>query len=210
MNWATGATSVWADGEWVIAVARDRTDGIEVVSYNPKRDRWRHLPRIPGQLSEENELVWTGSELLLINFADGIYRLEPNAPAWTHDTEPPLGGLIVWTGDRLLSLANNYPDWLWSLVEWDPASEAWDEIPQPELLPYRELVWTGDRVLFPNSGYAFDPSTAQWWSLEMLSSGVYREDSVLLWAGDRLLELGGWPGGPSGPIHFGNAYIPEW
>ena len=208
MNWASGAASVWADGEWVLAIARDRTDGIEVVAYDPKRDRWRHLPRIPGKLSEENQLVWTGSELLLINNADGIYRLVPDAPAWTHDTGPRLGGPIAWTGDRLIGLASNHPDWLWTLVEWDADAEAWNELAQPRLLPYRELVWTGDRVLFPSSGFGFDPATGQWWALD--TPPEFRQDSVILWAGDRLVELGGWPGGPSGPIHFGNAHLLDW
>ena len=209
MNWATGATSVWADGEWVIAIARDRTDGIEVVAYDPKRDRWRHLPRIPGQLSHENQLVWTGTELLLMNAADGMYRLAAGAEAWTEaSAESERIETVVWTGDRLLGLASNYPRSP-TLVVWDPVADSWSGLPQPESDPFEGFIWIGDRALLTNSGLAFDPSTSEWWDVEM-PPVPDRSDSVLLWAGDRLLELGGWPGGPSGPIHFGDAYIPEW
>jgi hypothetical protein len=207
LNYANGATSVWADGRWVIAIARDRTEGIEVVAYDPDRDRWQQLPRLHGQLSEENQLVWTGSELLLINLAAGMLRLAPDASAWIPSATPPLWGQVVWTADRLLGVASTNPGPL--LVGWDPAADAWSEIPSPSSLAGLDLIWTGDRAVFPGSGLAFDPLALTWWDVQPPPE-FDRSDSVVLWAGDRLLMLGGWPGGPSGPIHFGEAWIPDW
>ena len=61
LNFAKGAASVWADGEWIIAIARDRTEGIEIVAYSPKRDRWRHLPTVTSYIDRNYPLeasVW--------------------------------------------------------------------------------------------------------------------------------------------------------
>jgi hypothetical protein len=208
-NFAIGAASVWADGEWVIALARGGTGDIEVIAYDPNRDRWRELPWLHGHLTEENQLVWTGSELLLINVADGLFRLAPDADAWTPGAAAPapLWGQVVWTGDRLIGVAGN--DNGVPLMAWEPASDSWSEMAQPGSLSPWTLVWTGDRVLFPNSGLAVNPSTSQWWNL-IPAARFERSDAVLLWAGDRLLMLGGWHGGPGGPLPFGEAYIPKW
>lgn len=221
MNFAGGAASVWADGEWIIAIARDRTDGIEVVAYDPDRDKWRELPRVPGQLSDENELLWTGSELLLNNAADGLYRLAPDAQEWTRHPQPPLAGPIAWTGDRLLGIANSSTGW--SLVARDPGSDVWTTIAEaPAAIDDRAwstptgLAWTGDRAVLTgemafgtNSVLAYDPSTSRWWNVSP-APDLFRSESVVLWAGDRLLMLGGWRGGPGGPLPFGIAYIPAW
>lgn len=205
LQFTSAPATVWADGEWVIAITR--RNGIELAAYDPDRDRWRELPSLIGPFSDENTLVWTGSELLLMNAADGMYRLSAGAEAWTEaSVESERIEAVVWAGDRLLGLASNYPAEL-SLVVWDPVADSWSELPQPQ--PVGGLMWIGDRVLLAYSGHAFDPSTSQWWDLEMPPLPD-RSDSVFLWAGDRLVELGGWPGGPSGPIHFGDAYIPEW
>jgi hypothetical protein len=206
-NWATGAASVWANGEWIIALARDRTGDIEVIAYDPDRDRWRELPWLHGGLSEENQLVWTGSELLLINVADGMFRLAPDAEEWTPVETPPIWGPVVWTGDRLLGVASQPTEP--ALVEWEPISNAWSDIPQAgPVTPWR-LFWTGDRALFPNAGLAMDPSTREWWRMSP-AAGFDRSDEVVLWAGDRLVMLGGWHGGPGAPLDFGEAYIPKW
>lgn len=207
VKWAEeGTASVWADGEWVIAIARDRTNDIEVVAYDPNVDRWRNLPGLAGPLSDENQLVWTGSELLLVNVAGGLFRLDPEKQTWISSVTPPVWGPVVWTGDRLLGVAGNDPSWL---VEWDPATDVWSDLPMPAPLREAELVWTGDRAIFANSGLAFDPSTPQWWKLNP-AAAFHRSESVILWAGDRVVMLGGWPGGPSGPIPFGEAYVPAW
>lgn len=207
MNWASGAASVWADGEWIIAIARDRTDGIEVVAYDPDRDRWRDLPRLHGQLSDENQLVWTGSELVLVNVADGLFRLAPDAQEWTPSATPAIWGPVVWTGDRLLGVASEQSRF--SLMEWDPTSDSWSAVPQPGAITNGGLFWTGDRALFPDPALAVDPSTSRWWRLSR-AAGFDREEAVVLWAGDRLVMMGGWRGGPGGPLPFGEAFIPAW
>lgn len=207
--WTKGAASIWTGSEWVIAVALDRAERIEVAAYDPGLDRWRQLPGLPGPLSVENQLSWTGSELLLVNVADGLFRLDVDNDAWIPHATPPVWGPIAWAGNRLLGVADGNP--YWSLVEWDPSTDVWAEIPLPEFALLREadLVWTGDRAIFPNSGLAFEPSTSRWWRLDPPAS-LDRSDSVILWAGDRVLMLSGWPGGPSEPIPFGEAYVPAW
>jgi hypothetical protein len=223
MRWASGATSVWADGEWVIAIARDQSDGIEVAAYDPRRDSWRELPRVPGSLSEENQLVWTGSELLLMNSAAGMYRLAAGAPAWVEaDVASERVDPIVWTGDRLLGIANSLEGW--SLMEWDPVADTWSRIPEPsrelhehEGMGEREFVWTGDRVLLMDSvmafhtdtALAFDPAAELWWRLRP-ASGFDMYEGVQVWAGDRLLVLGGPQYHPEPGPPFGRAWIPEW
>ncbi len=223
MRWASGATSVWADGEWIIAIARDRTDGIEVAAYDPRRDRWRELPRVPGTLSEENQLVWTGSELLLMNSAAGMYRLATGADMWTKaNVASERVDPIVWTGDRLLGIENSLSGW--SLVVWDSVSDTWSRIPEPareiyehEGLGEREFVWAGDRALLMDSvmafhtdtAFAYDPLTAQWWTMRP-ASGFDSHEGVQVWADDRLLVLGGPQYHPEPGPPFGRAWIPEW
>lgn len=209
VSWAEGAAAVWAGEEWVIAVAPDGANAIEVAAYDPNLDRWRELPRLPGPFSSENQLVWTGSELLLVNLADGLFRLDPDKGAWIRIATPSVWGSVVWTGNRLLGVAKSNP--YWSLVEWDPSTDLWSDIAMPEsaLLREPELVWTGDRAIFPDAGLAFDPATRRWWSLDPAAT-FDRSDSVVLWAGDRVVMMGGWHGGPSAPIPFGEAYIPAW
>lgn len=209
INWSDGAASVWADGEWVIAIVPGATDAVELAAYDPATDRWRELPPLPGPFSVENQVAWTGAELLLVNVADGLFRLDPDTETWIPNATPAVWGPVVWTGDRLLGVADSNP--YWSLVEWDPSTGRWSEIPMPESahLRYGELVWTGDRAIFPKSGLAFDPSNSSWWTLDP-PAAFDRSDAAILWAGDRVLMLGGWPGGPSEPIPFGAAYVPAW
>jgi hypothetical protein len=200
---------VWAHGEWIVATVPDRTDAIEIAAYDPSLDRWRELPRLPGPFSVENQVAWTGSELLLINVADGLFRLDRDTESWIPYATPAVWGPVQWTGDRLLGVADSSP--YWSLMEWEPTTGRWSEIPIPgsARLRYGELVWTGDRAIFPKSGLAFDPSSSRWWTLDP-PAGFDRSDAAILWAGDRVLMLGGWPGGPSEPIPFGAAYVPAW
>ncbi len=178
---------------------------------------------MPGSLSEENQLAWTGSELLLMNAAAGMYRLAAGAPAWVEaDVASKRVDPIVWTGNRLLGIANTFEGW--SLVEWDSVADTWSRIPEPsreihkhEGLGEREFVWTGDRVLLMDSvmahhsdtALAFDPSAAQWWSLSP-ASGFDMYEGVQVWAGDRLLVLGGPQYHPEPGPPFGRAWIPEW
>jgi hypothetical protein len=205
----SGATSIWADGEWIIAVARDQTDGIEVVAYEPRRDRWRHLPGISGSLGEENQLVWTGTELLLMNAADGLYRLDRAADSWTEASDASEGmGWIVWTGDRLIGLKSSFraaP----SLFTWDPGSDSWAEIAVPRQLVDGALFWTGQRVLLAGSGLALDPSTSDWWNVAP-APGFDPYEGVQIWAGDRLLALAGPQYHPVESAPFGRAWIPDW
>lgn len=209
MRWASGATSVWAEAEWVIAIARDQTDGIQVAAYDPRRDSWRELPRVPGSLSEENELVWTGSELLLMNSSAGMYRLAQGAEAWSKAdvSSERVGRQVVWTGDRLFGLASNYPAEP-SFVAWDSASDAWSELPVPEPFTHSGLFWTGDRLLLVEAALAFEPSSSTWTKL-VPGSGFDPYEGVQVWAGDRLLALGGSQYHADGRP-FGRAWIPEW
>ena len=92
VSWTDGAAAAWAHEEWIIAIARPRKNEIEVIAYNPALDQWRDLPGLHGPYSDENQLVWTGSELLLVNVADGLYRLDEDELAWIASPTPAISG----------------------------------------------------------------------------------------------------------------------
>jgi hypothetical protein len=189
----SGTTAVMTDSEWV--VARATRHGIRVAAYDPEADSWRLLPSIPGDLSDENRLIWTAADLVLMNVADGMYRLEPDADAWMHSGSSAIGWDVVWTGAELLAAEAS---WLGDgLVRYDPIQDAWQEIAGPALVGGR-LVWTGTNALVladhGDPSYLYNPGTDVWREITIPRRlGV--EDQVSTWTSSGLVEWGGWHGG---------------
>jgi hypothetical protein len=186
-------TSVMAEGEWVIAVTTKRE--IQVAAYDPEGDSWRLLPSIPGPPGENNRLIWSGEDLLLVNSTNGLYRLESGADRWVRSGARPIGGNVAWTGSELLGVEGD------ALVRYDDVVDSWQDIPGPGVEDGR-LVWTGTHLLVVadqgRPSYLYDPRTEIW--LEV--SWPRRDqdlDQVSVWAADRLVEWGGWQGAHGGP-----------
>ena len=182
-----------AEREWVIAVTTKRE--IQVAAYDPEVDSWRLLPSIPGPPSDKNSLIWTGVDLLLVNSANGVYRLEPGADTWVHSGARSIGGNVIWTGSELLGVESD------SLLRYDDVVDAWEGIPGPGLDGGR-LVWTGTHVLVISdqspSSYLYNPRTEIWLEVAWPSRDD-DQDQVSIWAEDRLVEWGGWQGAHGGP-----------
>lgn len=205
LPWSDGPTSVIADGEWVVAVTTGSE--VRVATYNAEGDSWRLLPTLPGPISSENSLLWTGSELILMNNADGMYRLARGADAWVHSRSKPIGQQVAWTGTELIGLQGW---WVGNgLVRHDVTADAWIEVPGPTVEGFG-LIWTGSHaLLLGETTLAFDPSRTKWLDVTWPTSRNV-EWPVSVWTNQGLVEWGGWAGGDGGlPIDTGRVVTPR-
>jgi hypothetical protein len=190
-------TAVMTNSEWVVASATGRE--IRVAAYDPEADSWRLLPSIPGDLSDENRLIWTGSDLVLMNSADGMYRLEHGAEAWVHSAARPIGWDVVWTGRELLAAEGSWAGD--GLVRYDPVTDDWRDIPSSPALEGARLVWTGTHALviaYPMTpSYLYNPATDIWLVMSW-PRRMENQDEVSVWTARGLVEWGGWHGGVGG------------
>jgi len=213
------AGSVWTGTEWVI-MANDFDGNTEIAAYDGRADKWRVLPAIDDSFDGGTALVWTGAELVLSS-PSGMYRLGTGDESW--DLPEPFGrgiyGSIAWTGDQVLGIDRQYvgvdatPRYRGYLTAWDPASDAWQGLPQPPFsFANADLIWTGQRAVLLGAGLAFDPDTGEWWNLgNTAGAGMPRRGAVTLWAGDRLFVWGGQEGAEAPEMYpKGYTLIPEW
>jgi N-acetylneuraminic acid mutarotase len=159
-----------------------RVDG---AAYDPRKDRFRTLPRSPLAPSQQPLGAWTGRELILLVSGYGpdgkryprtmarAAAYDPDANTWHRlpplpQTGPRFGSVAVWDGRELL------------------------------------VVGAGTAA---RSAFAFAPDTGRW--RRLASSPAGRLGAVGVWAGTRLLLWGGQRPGALTGARDGLSYDPR-
>lgn len=155
------AESVWTGGEMLVVTQRG------VAAYGPDTGEWRSFASPPHDLGWTNEIVWTGSELIVwpstverrvhqglaLDPEAGSWRVLPDPPAW------PAALSIAYTGDALIIWGGLPAHFVGSEravgSKLDLDTNTWTAL--PEVLPEpdgcecnlgsQRLTWTGEYVL---------------------------------------------------------------
>ena len=223
-GWTENAASVWTGTDLIIAMTdRDRGRGatLRILAYRVGSDSWQELPGMDAALASETWLGWTGNELVMRNLGKaGLFRMTADADGWTRVSalpgDLPTLGNLSWTGSHLLTLAleflgsDNDPEYGHTLAEWNPDSDSWTLLPDPEgKLGTDPLRTVEKRVVFLDSGLAYDIESAQWWSLDVPSTQERAYD-VETAVGNSYLMWGGMEGDHLPPVATGVIVSPAW
>jgi N-acetylneuraminic acid mutarotase len=192
-----GAKAVW-DGTDVLVLGggsgspASRTNGRQVLAWNPRTNRWRSLASPP--FSGVRSAVWTGSRVVMAPVgyrATTLATFDPATNRWARTSRP--------------LLPPGFRDRVETIGRWLPS-----------------LVWSGREVLLlgsdttdpekpqPLPGLAFDPVAGTWRTLP--GSGLVRRNgSAAAWTGTELLLWGGaaYTGFTSTPYADGARYRPD-
>ena len=170
---------------------------IHSAAYDPAGDDWRPLPSIDiGEPAHDIAVAWTGTELLIAPFLSNggtrIYSLSVGDDAFIQVQSPPGEGLanrtLAWSGEELIVEYQDGSERF--LATWSPDTGSWKSVRPPRYLGGSRIVWTGDRLVFPSAGLAFDPTSETWATFDP-PPGVELSGEVTLWAADRLVVWGG-------------------
>jgi Kelch motif protein len=197
------------------------------VAYDPGADAWRALPR-PINLGFA---AWTGRQAIgwgggccgdaqsngvAYDPATGVFRNLPRSPL-----APSQGPLGAWTGTELILFVSGYdPDGkavrgAARAAAYDPATNRWHRIAPLPLrgVPMGVAAWDGHELLVVGAGsdaraaFAYDPAADRWRRLASLPSA--RVGGIAVWAGRRLLLLGGEDRSGTRNLRDGLAYDPD-
>jgi hypothetical protein len=172
------------------------------VAYDPAAESWRALPNAPLQPRFGAVHVWTGSEAIVWgggrpndHLAATGAAYDPVSDAWRPIADAPLGlnhASGLWTGREVVVFGSlldnqNRATTRMSVGEaYDPASDAWRELPPSNLSPQAtSAVWVGDRMLawdYEVHAQTYDPSGHAWTTPErmpMRFSECYPETQVV-------------------------------
>lgn len=135
------------------------------------------------------------------------------------DANPERGGLVVWTGSRILagsgfrSFSSQPND---ALVTIAPGDKTWTTVSHSPFLDnrqYASAVWTGKEMLVwggwtafsatshgtLQSGGRYDDSKSAWASISLKDAPTARQLHTAAWTGSRMLVWGGHAGGLDAP-----------
>jgi hypothetical protein len=231
-----GPAAVWTGAEVLFwdTLNHDEATGTVVhggrgAAYNPRTDRWRHLPPSPLASRTWSIVAWTGGELLVIagscgedarNRCEDGAAYDPAANTWT--PIPALaGGAIApeaasaWTGSELIV----WPETGSTASAYNPRSGRWRTLPPAPITPRRlpGAVWAGDRLLvwggirgalpgklaYPDDGAAYDPRANRWQRLPR-APVPGRALPLTAWTGDQAIFIGGQNVGAQPRLDRGN------
>jgi hypothetical protein len=192
---------VWAGDRLLVW---DRTRGL---SYDPARDTWSEVARIPVGWHDA-QAVWTGEQVILWGARMGgpvpfALSYDPAEDVWTQVLRPwmhqPDEAAGVWTGDELLLWGRprliDGPDGPPTGIVYRPGAPSWRWLPDAGLdSPPGGLqaALTDHGVVF----YGGHPTRVSllfdgtWW--ELPPGGGARLNPVLAWTGTELLVWGGY------------------
>jgi Kelch motif len=223
-DYVPGYDVVWT-GKQLLAF-----DPFHSVSYTPATNTWRVLPKAINL----GFVAWTGREALgwgggccgdaqadgsAYNPSTGAYRALPTPPLG-----PSQGAVGAWTGQELILFISRYdidaklrPASVATAAAYDPATNRWCRLAP---LPWRPLggyamgtgVWDGHELLVVGAGaharsaYGYDPAKNRWRTLASLPAP--RAGGIGVWAGTRLILLGGQNAKSSTSLRDGLAYDP--
>jgi hypothetical protein len=168
---------------------------------------WRVFDTGPLTSRSDEVEVWTGHELILWGgstggrsraLADGA-AFTPQTGTWRRLDASPLAArqdaIGVWTGTRLLVVGGkNDSTALADGAAYDPTRRTWTEIaPIPNgaaaSVDPRLAVWTGQRLLLPNVGLAYQPSDNRWSTLARPPAHQITFQTAL-WTGRDVIMIG--------------------
>jgi hypothetical protein len=171
--------SVWSGTEMFVVTQQG------VAAYNPASDAWRSFPPTPEILGRTNDVVWTGSEIIVwpvwptgevqrrvqkgmaLDPTAGTWRVLPDPPAW------PAALDMVFTGDSIIIWGGLPAEFVGSEravgSRLDLRTNTWTALPEalPEPdgcecnLGSQTLTWTGEYVLVSPGMFStgVDPTT---------------------------------------------------
>lgn len=160
-----GASAVWA-GNGLIAVSypQGEADRALLAETDPEAEGWISLIGTPAAARLTPSLVWTGKELLMLSAEPGpdtsglspTAAYSPSSGEWRIPTYPPAGGinpgLWAWTGRYVVFLGS-------APAAYDPASDRWASLPQPERVPeFATVKWIGDAIAVWGGDYGSGPT----------------------------------------------------
>lgn len=155
------AEAVWADGTMILVTG----DG--AAAYDATASAWVEMPSPPEPLDRLNEIIWTGTEVIVwpadvarrvskglaLDPRSGTWRVLPEPPEWPAAPDIAWTGteLIIWGGLPAASVGSERA--VGSRL--DLATGDWtalpDALPEPDgcecNLGSQTLVWTGERLV---------------------------------------------------------------
>jgi hypothetical protein len=168
---------------------------------------WRVFDTGPLTPRSDEVEVWTGHELILWGgstggrsraLADGA-AFNPQTGTWRRLPASPLAArqdaIGVWTGTRLLVVGGkNDNTALPNGASYDPTSRTWKQIaPIPNgtaaAVDPRLAIWTGQRLLLPNVGLAYNPTNNQWSSIAQPPANQITFQTSI-WTGHDVIMIG--------------------
>lgn len=211
--------------------ARLLTDG---AAYDPKADKWRRIAAGPLTGRTAQNVVWTGSLLLIWGgdaqrkkLKDGA-AYDPATDTWTALPGAPAarsGAQTAWTGTEALFIggSGSSPE---GGVAYNPATRTWRALPTAPVHSYDWALstWTGKELLLFTEmsastgvmGAAYDPVRDTW---RKIPKGPVAAGSAsgVVWAGDRAVFFSTSPERLDGgrthpwphPLDPGGFYLPE-
>lgn len=173
------AAPVWTGQEMIVVTEHG------VAAYDPTADTWRSFSTAPQAIGRANDVVWTGTEVVVwpvwptgevqrrvlqgtaLDPTTGNWRILPDPPAWpaaldmvaTDDSIIIWGGLPANSGGSERAVGSEY----------DLATDTWtalpEALPEPDAcecnLGSQTLTWTGEYVLVSPGWFSsgVDPDT---------------------------------------------------
>jgi N-acetylneuraminic acid mutarotase len=225
--------SVWTGRQMLIHGIADGGTGWRGVTfgYTPATGTWRVLAPGPAPLMAQNndEAVWTGSEMLVTGLTNAAYN--PVTNTWHrvafHNGPAGHGAVNVWTGHQVILWGGGCCGFVIATgAAYTPPGGSWRPLP-PSPLSARSTTgaWTGTEVIIaggsqPPGPYpggsargqtfadaaAYNPATRAWRKLPSMPQA--RADGTMLWDGTEVLYIGGRSAGSSTPSADAYAFSP--
>lgn len=178
--WTGHEMIVWG-GSNAAATDPERRWPNDAAAYNPRRYRWRRLPRPPLQAADLAVGIWARDEVIVWGGSTGgggaAYR--PSTNHWRRIADGPLEGrtnaAAVWTGDELLIWGGTSPgnaQYRSDGAAYDPERDAWRRLPEAPLGTRSMTLGPPVDGLFPLQA-AIDPD-AVWTGEEMIVWGLLK------------------------------------
>lgn len=230
-------TLVWTGKEAVVFGGGATGSRLNGGAYNPTTKRWRDLGTVgaPDRLGGHTA-VWTGEKMIVwggkdsaLNKTNGGAAYDPDTNQWTalrvdNGLAKRDGHVAVWTGAEMVVFGGdvNSAETQGTGGVYDPQTGNWSLI-AAESVPARTghtAVWNGNEVLILGGKArlssrsiryeavsAFNPVTGTWRINESRSSPTGRAFHSAVWAGSRMIVLGGYDA-QSEPLSSGGAFYP--
>jgi hypothetical protein len=199
------AAGVWTGTE-LLVVGKPDTLGSRLAvaaAYRPSTRSWRRLADLSVSTesmgSAQPAAVWTGHEMVVAGLGF-LAALDPGRGTWRRLEDPGdvaarTDVLAVWTGRQVLVLTELDDGW-----SYDPASDRWDELPEP---PGSSLgaaaVWTGTELVvvggrgrngrLAGPAQVYTPGSRAWRTTAALPQGRVSPSAV--WDGREVILTGG-------------------